>query len=49
MITIMIVIIIIIIRRRMIIIIMHVRLFLLTPVKFFSMGHNYGNFKRKQP
>lgn len=45
---IMIVIIIIIIRRIMIII-THVRLFLLTPVKFFSMGHNYGNIKRKQP
>ena len=46
---IMIVIIIIIRRRRIMIIITHVRLFLLTPVKFFSMGHNYGNIKRKQP
>ena len=33
----------------MMIIIMHVQLLLLTPVKFFSMGHNYGNIKRKQP
>ena len=32
-----------------IIIIMCVRLFLLTPVKFFLMLHNYSNSKRKQP
>ena len=32
-----------------IITIMCVRRFLLTPVKLFSMGHNYGNIRRKQP